>query len=175
MSPHSLWTLLLKIAGLYFIFECLTVIPQSIGALVMTMKVMDSETPLASLFILLTLVFYILAIWAFLFKSEWIIARLKLDKHFKEVRFELNINRNSIIQIAIILLGATIIVETLPLFCSQIFSFYQSKDTFSEFNNSYFLVLQFVKLIIGYLLISNNRQLTSLFERKVRIINKPIQ
>ncbi len=58
MSPHSFWTLLLKIAGLYFIFECLTVIPQSIGALVMTMKVMDSETPFAFLFILLTLVIY---------------------------------------------------------------------------------------------------------------------
>ena len=167
MTPHSLWTMILKISGLYFLFQCLTVVPQSIGALIMTMKAMDSERVLNIVSILSTLAFYLIILWLFLFKSDWLIKKLKLDRHFKEEKFELNINRNSILQIAIILVGANIIIYALPHFCSQVFSYYQSKSDFGEYNSKW-MIIQFVEMIIGYMLITNNRQITTILENNRR-------
>ena len=88
MTPRSLWTILLKCFGLYTLLNSLSVIPQSISSIVMVNQAYSDNTsqnlgPEIGL-IILSSAFYLAGVYLFLFKTDLIITRLSLEKHFKD-------------------------------------------------------------------------------------------
>jgi hypothetical protein len=103
---------------------------------------------------------YLLAIWIFFYKTDWLISKLSLDRHFREERLEINFSHSTILQIAIIVIGGLIFAYTLPGLCREIFLFYQQKSVFRENPSTGWIIFDFVKMVMGYLLMTNSKRLT---------------
>ena len=108
---------------------------------------------------------YIIIIRLFLFKTEWIIDKLKLEKNFNEERIDIAIESSTVLTIAIIVIGALTIAESLPSFCSTLFNFLQQKMLIKDYPDSCWLIFHFLKIIIGYLLLTNGKRLAKYIEK----------
>ena len=170
MTPHSLWTILLKILGISILIDALTVVPQSISTAVTVGQSFSPDSsvniPVTIGIILFALLIYLIAIWIFLFKTGWLITKLALDRHFREDKIEINIHHSTVLQIAIIIIGGLIFVDSLPEFCREVFSFYQQKSVFRENPTTNWVIFHFVKTFIAYLLMTNSKRLTDWIENK---------
>jgi hypothetical protein len=107
--------------------------------------------------LLLTIGIYIFILRLFVFKTDWIIEKLKLDIGFQEEKLELNIPFRTVLTIAIIVIGGLIFIDGLPQFCRVLFNFVQQKSLFRESSISGWLVFYFIKTLIGYLLMTNTK------------------
>jgi hypothetical protein len=116
--------------------------------------------------------FFIVVIRSFLFKTDYMITKLKLDKNFNEDKIEINLSYVSIITIASIITGAIIMVDALPVFCRNVFLTIQNLRQYAYLtdNPNIFYVFEYgVELVIGYLLINNSRSIATWVEKKQKI------
>ena len=175
MTPHSLFTIVLKIMGISVLIDALTVIPQSISTGISVGQGFAPNNLLESLVALALILFaigvYCFGIWVFLFKTDFIINKLSLDKHFIEERFEINIHRSTILPITIIVVGCLIIIHAFPLFCKRIFDYLQQKGRWGQgFDNPNlgWIIYHLVELFFGYQLILKNRKISNWIELRRR-------
>jgi uncharacterized membrane protein YidH (DUF202 family) len=173
MTPRTLFTILIKIFGISLLMDALTIIPQFLGT-ASTIGQSYSTDSLAIFLIIIVLVLIIMAIYllfirACLFKTDFIINKLSLDKHFTEEKFEINVDHTTILPIAIIVIGGLLIIDALPDLCRELFSYIQQQrqegQGFANPSLSWIIFFS-IKLSIGYLLISNNKRLTKWIEKK---------
>lgn len=121
--------------------------------------------------LILTFLIYFFILRLFVFKTSWLIDKLHLDKGFTEEKFELNMHRSTILNIAIIIIGGLIFVDALPLFCNQLFTYFQQKSNSGLFGSnptSAWIIFYFIKGIIGYLMMTNSNYITNFIEHKRR-------
>jgi hypothetical protein len=169
MTPRSLFNIILKILGIFFIKDILATIPQLLSVILL---LSDSDTTGEAIwtFSLTTLLLLIYGFVSFflIFKSELIIDKLKLDKGFDQEIFPINIHRSAILSISIIVIGGLIVVDQIPNLCRQLFLYFQEKRiTFGQTSPDIsYSVLAASKVIIGLLLIWNQRKIVSFIEFK---------
>jgi amino acid transporter len=143
----------------------MVVLPQ-VAAIIFEFNSSDNDYLLMLIFVLLlfTGILYLMLHYC-LFKTDWGIDKLALDKNFPEENFAINMHRSTILKISIIVIGGFVIIDSLPNFCEQVFS-YQLNNRFGETVNKRWFVLYAVKIIIGFLLIRYNRPLVNYIEYK---------
>ena len=135
---------------------------------------LNTETLMMIWFMLVvSIVIYILIIRLFLFKTEWLVEKLKLERNFKEEKIDLNIKSLTVLTIAIIVIGGLMIAESLPNFCSGLFNFLQQKTLFKDYPDSHWLIYHFLKIIIGYLLLTNGKRLAKYIDKESVEEKKP--
>ncbi len=100
-----------------------------------------------------------------MFKPQDIIDAFKLDQNFTEDSISADIQTNTVIRIAVIVLGGVIFLQTLPELFQMIFQTFQSKAVFREDPNIGILVYMLVKVILGYWMMSNSAQVMSIIEK----------
>ncbi len=169
MTQRSLFNIILKILGIFFIKDILAIIMQLLSVILFMTKadtVVEAIWTLATTIIILLL--YGLFSYFLIFKSNWVIDKLKLDKGFDQDIIPLNIHRSTILSISIIVIGGLIVADEIPNLCRHLFSYYQEKRmtagaTHPDISYS---VLAGAKIIIGLLLIGNQRQIVNFIERK---------
>jgi hypothetical protein len=121
--------------------------------------------------LILTFLIYFLILRLFVFKTSWIIDKLHLDKGFVEEKLELNMHRSTILNLAIIIIGGLMFIDALPLFCNQLFTYFQQTSNSGLFGSnpiSAWVILYFIKGIIGYLMMTNSNYITKVIEHKRR-------
>jgi hypothetical protein len=168
MLIKTFWKILIKIIGLWILFGCISLIPQFFSTLSFTdgfLKVKSLITIWLMLFA--SILAYAFVIRLFLFKTDWIIEKLKLEKNFTEERIDIKISSTEILTISIIIIGGLIIVESLPLFFSRLIEFFQQKSQLKEYHETSWLVYYFVKLIIGYLLVTNGKNIAKYLAKNI--------
>jgi len=104
----------------------------------------------------LTIGIYIFVLWLFVFKTSWLIDKLKLENGFAEEKLEFNIQLSAIIKIATIVIGGLVFIDSLPQFCRQTFIFFQQKSMLAENESTGWIIFHMVKTVIGYLLMTNS-------------------
>jgi hypothetical protein len=173
MTPRSLFAIILKIIGLYLIIEAFVFLPQLVSTLYqygrMMMESPRSEILEIGFYIVLSLGIYILALRLCLFKTDWLIDKLHLDKGFSEEKLELNIHRSNVLKIAVIVIGAVMVIDSLPLLCKQTISYLQMSHTYTRFidnRSTGWMVYYFVKFVAGFCLVSANRPIVNYIELK---------
>lgn len=114
----------------------------------------------------LTIGVYIFILWLFVFKTSWLIDKLKLEKGFTEEKIQFDINSSSIIKIAIIVIGGLIFIDSLPQFCRQTFIFFQQKSMLVENPETGWIIFHLVKTVFGYLLMTNSKQIVEFIEKR---------
>ena len=160
MAIRTFWTLLLKILGIWLVLSGLSVIPQFIGVYTIFSFNFDESIVgvVFSIFImLLTVVVYLLVLKLFVFNSDWIIDKLKLDKQFQEERIDLSVTLKTVLTIATIVIGGLILVDAFPMLFKHIFSFMQQKAVFRESPEFSWIIFYAIKSLIGYLLMTDSK------------------
>ncbi len=131
------------------------------------------SNPLGFVFPPLILAVYLFITYMLLLKPDWVIDKLKLDKHFKQEIIPFNVHRTTILSIAIIVMGGLIIIDSIPLFCKQFILFFQYRQGLRNsinakpFDYSY-IIIYGVKTVIGLVLVGNQRMLVNYIEYKRR-------
>jgi hypothetical protein len=169
MTIRTFWTILLKILGIYLVFDSFIVIPQFLTTL-STFFLDPEQTAMVFIwtfvYLLFTVGLFVFILWLFVFKTAWLIDKLHLEKGFSEERIEFNIPHSTVLSISIILIGGLMFVDSLPQLCRQIFSFFQQKNMFIQDPSSDLIIFHFVKTIIGYLLMTNSRFIVNFIDGK---------
>jgi len=161
MSVRNFWTVFLKILGIWLVIQGVSVIPSFISVI----PFMENNSKDISV-VLLTVSIYFFILWLFVFKTSWLIDKLKLEQGFIEEKIEFNIKRSSIITIATIVFGGLIFIDSLPLFCKETFSFFHLKHMFIDNPGSGSIIFHLVKTVIGYLMMTNSQVIVNLIDKQ---------
>jgi len=169
MTPRTLFNIILKILGIFFIKDFLAAIPQLLSVMLYLTK-SDSipEAIWTLVTTILILVAYGVVSFLLIFKTNYVIDILKLDQGFEEETLSLNIHRSTILSISIIVIGGLLVADELPNFCRQLFSYFQEKRmTYGQTNPSLsYSIVSGVKIIIGMILMTGQRQIVNLIDRQ---------
>ena len=166
MTPRSLWTILIKVFGLFILSDMLSTIPyMSNTAWTFSQNPMGGDSSFFA-WLFGAIVFYVVTIWLLLFKTDLVIDKLSLDKHFKEEKLDVNLKASTVLQIAIVLFGCMLVLEGFPAFAQNAFQFYQQKAIFRQSPNSEWLIYHGLEMVIGYFIITNSSRLTSWVDEK---------
>jgi hypothetical protein len=169
MTPRTLWTILLKIAGLYILLQILYTVPRLFEAIVLYDR---SDIPVAMGIIaevLFLISVYLFLIIAFIFRTDWLINVLHLDKGITEEKLELNMHRSTILKIAVIVTGGLILIDSLPLLLRDLFNYYQDMNAFSGFKrypSGGLIIINLIKVLIGFFMVTSSRLIVNFIERK---------
>jgi hypothetical protein len=169
MTIRTFWTIAIKFLGLWLVFDFFSVAMQFISSLISIKgDTRIEETAMTIFLLLLTVGIYVFILRLFVFKTSWLIDKLHLDKGFFEEKIDLNISSKTILSIATIVIGGILIVESLPNFCKQVFVFFQQKNIFRENPTSGWIIFHFVKIIIGYILLTNSKFIAGFIDKKAK-------
>lgn len=169
MTFRALFTILLKIIGIFFIRDILATIPSVFSVL---MYFSEQQTFIEGVYILfinlLILSIYILLFYYCVFKTDILIDKLKLDEgtHLETIPF--NIHRSTILSISIIVIGGLFLAEEIPNLCQELFTYYKNShenrnDKIAE--DVSYVILEIAKVTIGFILVKNHRQLVNYIEK----------
>lgn len=163
MSVKTFWITLLKILGLCILLQSLPTIQQLISWFFVK-SINGAGTYFFAMIV--SLAVYFLILYFFLFKTNWLIEKLQLEKGFKENKIELDIKSFTLLNIAIIVIGAIIFINSLPALAQQIALFFQQRNLLIESPVSQWIVFYFVKLILGYLMMIKSKQIAGFFHKE---------
>lgn len=169
MTIHSLFNIILKILGILVIKDILTITPQLLTVYVYITKSDNiGEAIWTILSTLLLFSIYVVTSYLLIFRTNFLIQKLRLDKEFEQTDLQLNIHRSTILSISVIIIGGLILAQEIPNFCKLLFSYFQEKrmtNGMTQPNISY-SVLAGAKILVGLLLVGNQRQIVNFIERK---------
>jgi hypothetical protein len=168
MEINTFWKIVLKSIGLWLIIQGIYFIPQFFTLFILPLSYQINEpTPLwmyaTSILILLI---YVLIVRTFLFNSQWIINIFKLDRHFTSDRIDLNTSEFKILSIIVIIIGAVIFVEGLPLLVREIYKFFQQEALIKDYADTGWILFTGIKTLAGYLIMTNSKFIVNLIEKK---------
>lgn len=170
MTPRSLFMIVLKCLGVFFIKEFLLLIPQLLSVfLYFTADDMMIRGIWLFLTTIVQLAIYSLVFYYLIFKTDVVIQKLQLEKGFSEEKFSFNIHRSSVLSMIIIITGIIVIVDVIPTFCKLLFRYIQALQmpahSYADITT---LLGPTAQLIIGLILIGSHKQLVNFIERKRR-------
>jgi hypothetical protein len=169
MSIRTFWSIFLKIFGIWLILESFSVIPQFFSVFAGMIQYPDQRIYgfVALLaFVVITTLLYIALIVAFVFRNGWIIDKLKLDQGYAEEKLDFNFSAHSILRTVIIIIGALMLVDSLPIFFKQLYYFYQRKSIFHQDPSFEWIIFYLLKGMIGYLIIIYNKVISGFIEHR---------
>jgi hypothetical protein len=168
MKPRTLFIIILKVFGLFFIRDILTVIPQ----LFSLTSFIDVNAPLQQyigplLTMLALLTAYILIIYFLLFKTSSVVDTLKLDKGLNQDTLQININYTAVLRIVILILAGLVLINELPNFIRLITIYFSQlsfvRGSHPDISN---LAWTIAKLTVAILLIVFQKPIAGLLTRK---------
>ena len=172
MTPRSFFAILLKIMGLYLVLASFTVVPELISTVFMFRNPNGDDWGMFAV----TLGIWLMAFGLFyitlkycLFKTDWLIDKLRLDQHFTEEKFDINIHRSTVLSIAVIVIGCLLFIESVPALCRQAYNYFASRPFLvntRQGSNFGWVVFYGVKTFIGYWVMTNSRLIVNLIERE---------
>ncbi|MBB2145837.1 hypothetical protein GM921_10095 [Pedobacter sp. LMG 31464] len=176
MTIRTFWTIFIKILGIWLVIESITVIQQFLSTL-STLRFNNENNFYGTIIalLLLTIIIYILVLRLLLFKTSWLIDKMHLENGFLEEKIELNIKSTTVLSIATIVIGGLIFVDSLPQLCKQIFMYFQQRNVFGESPTSGWIIFQFVKTSIGYLLMTNSKLIAKFIDKQSREQNDSVE
>jgi hypothetical protein len=173
MTARTLFSIILKIIGVLFIKDILLSIPQLLGLFTYTLSLRDDFPFGAIALFILSIGSYCLIAYWLIFRSEWIIEKLRLAEGFDVDPIRLNMHRSTVLSICLIVIGAMMIIHAVPLLVKEGISYYQHAKanrlllSDSGIDKS-FLITYAIQLILGLVLVGNQRQLVSFIELRRR-------
>jgi hypothetical protein len=175
MKAKDLFTIILKVFGIYIIKDVLLSIPPILSNFYQLIEFSaDMDIAVFSLAVsLLVFGLYFGIVYLLLFKTEWLISKLHLTADLSEEPLVVNLHRSSVYTIAIIVTGLLILVFAIPQLVRYFYTWYEymgSRDSMlgiSKYNYSPFLTA-LSEMIIGLLFLGNQRTLANFIESRRR-------
>jgi hypothetical protein len=168
MTPRSLFKIILKIFGLFFIKEIIATLLQLVSAIVYNV---DAGRIVEGVFMfainVIIIFIYGFIVFQLLFNTNNILDKFKLDQGFDEEelsfekesqkeQFSIGISASSVLTIALLVTAGVILVNEIPNLCKQLFLYLL--DSRSIENNDFsFIIISIVKILLALLLIGERK------------------
>lgn len=167
MEIKTFWRIIIKGIGLWLLVNSIYVIPQFASTFSFNQDHLDWGNLITVWLITFgTLILYLLVVRVFLFKTEWVVNVLKLDKSFTENRIDINLPYSNVLSIAVIVIGALVFVEAIPELCSTIYEFLKQKELFKDYSGTSWLIFYFLKALFGYLMMTNSKTIVKFIDKR---------
>ena len=164
MTKRDFFIIIVKLFGLFSVVTSIfSVIPSNISFALM-------DIDLFSVIWIITAIIIVIGLFVLLiFKSDKVVKLLKLDKGFDDERIEIgNLNMNSIVQLAVIIIGGLLILDNIPAFLSHTLYAFKGDivginyDTMDKFN----WAVNGINLVLGFLLLTNYNTVSKILKIK---------
>lgn len=177
MTAKTLFTVVLKILGILFIKDILISIPQLVSLLTLNLRSEYGVSFGAMALFVLSIGTYLVLAYYLIFRTELIIDKLKLTTGLDVDPIRLTMHRSTVLTICIIVIGALMVVNSLPFLIREAISYYQQANANKYFSNGAtpdksYLVSYAVQVFIGLLLMGNQRQIVNFIELRRRDSNQ---
>jgi len=156
MTKKDLFRIIIKLFGLYWLISTVF----SLGQIVYFST--NNAGWMGVIYSVVMLSILIFLFFVLVFKTDTILDFLKLDRGFDEDRIEFQkFNIENILMLAVILIGATMILDNIATFLNQIYLgikvFMSNQSDLVTINgqSSYHLILSTTKIVLGYVLLTN--------------------
>ena len=173
MKATDLFTIILKVFGIYLIKDVLIAIPPVIKNFYEFVQY-DPDVALFSLiFSFSILALHFIIVYFLLFKTRLLISKLNLTAGLSEQPLTVNLHRSQIYTIAILVTGILILVFAIPMFVKHFYAWFEyvsSKEkSFGTRSYDYsYLLITISEVIIGLLFLGNQQTLVNFIEHKRR-------
>jgi hypothetical protein len=170
MTKKDFFRLILKIFGLYtLVLFLFTIVP---GNLVFVLRDFNL---FSAIWLLLTISIISLLFVFLIYKPDYAIRLLKLEKGFDEDRIEFqNFSNSNILKLAVIVIGGILLIRNIPAFLSHVLFAFKSSAG-NNFNNNSILygqndyfnwAVSFINIILGYLLLAYYKPISRILNEK---------
>ncbi len=175
MTPKSLFNIILKIFGLFFLKEIIYTVPQLFSSILFVAQTTGFDNNQTQRFELAGIIipviifsFYILLTYLLLFKTNYIIEKLKLDKGFTQEEFSISLSASFFLTLAIFVIGSVILLNEIPNFFNAVYLYFQQKSlTSGRVNSNFtFMLTAAVKIVLALLIMGERKRIVSLIQRK---------
>lgn len=167
MTIRNFWRLFLKALGIWIITSSVVVALNYLSAVIPFYNEWSGYALLAILFLAIFSVgIFYLIIRYFLFKTEWLIDRFKLDQGFDSEKIDIAVSSQTFIAIVIAILGGINFIDAVPGLCRSLYAFYQQDFIFRQSPKSGTIIFYFVQTVIGFILLTNGAWLSKLLIKK---------
>ncbi|HVY76330.1 MAG TPA: hypothetical protein VG890_15985 [Puia sp.] len=173
MTLRTLFSIILKLFGLYFLRDIFISIPELLSVILFFKTGQTTEALWTMLSSSMILALELSVSYWCIFRSNWIINKLKLTDGFDTTTIPLNIHRSTVVQIAIIIIGGLLLTDEIPNFCRRLFTYFQQRMLrYNGYNaETPYIVISVVKIILAALILAEHRRIVSLILRDTNPIN----
>ncbi len=168
MSARNLFTLILKILGIFFLTNILEALSRLLSVLVYMPQYDSEREAIFNLGVSIPpLVLYALFAWALIFRTEGVVNLLRLDKFadIHEIR-GLQVHRSVVLSVAIIAAAGWLLINELPEFFRHALYYYQERKIYVRMARPdvSYLAASALKILIALLMLIFNRPLVKIVE-----------
>jgi hypothetical protein len=168
MSIRSFWNIVLKLVGIWIVVSSLPLLPNFLfsmgyGAYGMYDPNYFQIFSFGILFVGLML----LIIRLFVFRTTWLIDRLKLEDGFEEKRIEVDLRYNTILSIAIVIVGGMWFVQNLTDFVRELVSYFQNRAMVNESSSTPWLIYYAMSTVLGYVVLTNSQPIVKFILKQI--------
>jgi hypothetical protein len=159
--------------GLWLLLSSVTALAQFLASIIEIFRsgVDPVGMIVAAIVVLLAFGALLLVLWLCFFRTDLIIDRLSLDKHFTQEQFTINMHRSTVLSIAVIVIGGIAVIDSLPYFIRDLYNYIQLRkmgDLFSDKATTDHLVIMTIQFVIGLFLLLKHRAVVNFIETKRR-------
>lgn len=172
MTPRSFWIILIRILGIWFLLDSLEIIYSYLAYIPLysgSSHIGAVITALVMTTLIIALFFFVL--YLCVFRTDWIIDKLKLDRGFTEERFEFNMHRSSVYTISIIVIGGILLIRSFPPFISELIVYFQQSSLPGNYGTDptwSHILLYFISILVGIYFITSCRTVVNFIEKQRR-------
>jgi hypothetical protein len=166
MTKRDFFRVLIKVFGLYFLIVTLfQIIPGNIANFIINFSFELIFVLLFSLSVCFILVYFLF------FKSDVIVNLLKLDKDFDDDKIILGTTDfYTLLRLAIVIVGLWFLLDTFPKIIIEVINEFRLKvmkaEMFGYKPDHFNLFVRLINMLIGWLLITNNKSIASFLNKK---------
>ena len=168
MSPRSLFNIILKVLGLFFLREIINAFPSLVFSFLFLTGEEGNLYDGIVHFVMSAIIvgFYIGIVHILFFKTNYLLDRFKLAEGFEEDKFSFNISSSSVLTIALIVIGGLLLAVEIPNLCSLLYSNFQEEQLTSgtikpDFSDA---IVSGVKIAIELLIIGERKWIVGLID-----------
>ena len=178
MTARNLFSIILKVLALFFIRDFFAMLPQLFTLISMSGygEFMNEETGFISPIIatILSIGAYGLMAYALLFRTEWVIDTLRMEKGFSKEPLPLSIHRSTVLTIAVIIVGALLVLNAIPDLLAQLVLYVQffgsepdnMMNPYGPDNTE--TIINTAELLLGLLILGYQREIVNYIEYRSR-------
>lgn len=168
MSPKTLFNIILKVIGIYFVKEVLLLLPQLLSSFSFLNRGLGVQAWFILFSVIITLAIYVLVIFYFVLDTDAVIEKFELLKGIEEENLAFTVHRSTVLHIVILLIGTVMIVTVLPHFLQSTYNYFIEKRYSTEPPNPTFLILYAAELFLAVLMIIYKRVIVNFIELQRR-------
>lgn len=165
MSPKSLFLIVLKVLGLVFVRELIQSIVQIITVVQFMGGNSGEETIRTLTYYLVFITIYTFAIRMLLFRTNWVLDKLKLDQGFDEQSLGITISFQDVLQATILVIAGLMLCEEIPALGRHIYTYKRQSELNYGTADSSYVIGSVCKIILALLLIGERGRILAFIDK----------